>query len=250
MPVTIAAMFAVAIGRLLRMLRIRRGWLQADAGVKARLSPATIGRHENGIVGSLGSLERHAAVFGLRVDLRLTGRGGQLARLADEEHAAIVEAIAAWFNANGFLTETEASFNEWGERGRVDLLAYDPRSGTLVIVEIKTELLDLQDLFGALNVKERLAAIIAERRGWTVRRRHTLLAVASTFANREIVRTHPSLFGRFATRRLSRAAFEGHSKGILHWVAPATARRTSWRAGRQRVRRSPGRPDGQPILTG
>lgn len=54
-----------------------------------------------------------------------------------------------------------------------------------MIVEVKTQLLDLQDLFGSLNVKERLATTIAERRGWTVRRRVTVLAVASTAANCE-----------------------------------------------------------------
>jgi hypothetical protein len=39
-----------------------------------------------------------------------------------------------------------------------------------VIVEVKTQLLDLQDLFGSLSVKERLAATIAERRGWKASR--------------------------------------------------------------------------------
>lgn len=50
------------------------------------------------------------------------------------------------------------------------LLAFDPQTGTLVIVEVKTQLLDLQDLFGKLDVKTRLAATIAKQRGWTVRR--------------------------------------------------------------------------------
>jgi len=169
-----------------------------DVGTKAQLSTAAVGRHENGRIGSLVALEKHAAVFSLRLDLRLLGRAGALVRLGDEEHAAIVEAVASWFRAAGFETETEASFSEWGERGRIDLLAFDPATGALVIVEVKTQLVDLQDLFGSISVKERLAATVANRRGWTVRRQLSILATAETSANREIVRAHPTLFAGFA----------------------------------------------------
>lgn len=119
----------IPIGRLLRMLRIRHGWRQREVSVKARLSPAAISRHERGKIGSMPALEKHAAVFSLRVDVRLSGRAGELARLGDEEHAAIVETIASWIRNAGFETETEASFSEWGERGRIDLLAFDPPPG-------------------------------------------------------------------------------------------------------------------------
>lgn len=228
-------MYAIVAGRLLRMLRLRKDWRQADVAIRARISTSAVGRHENGIIGSLGMLERHAAVFGLRIDVRLVGRAGHLVRLADEEHARIVELVAAWFRDHGFLTETEASFSEWGERGRIDLLAFDPATGTLVIVEVKTQLLDLQDLFGTLNVKERLAMTIAERRGWTAVRRVTVLAVASTAANRQIVRDHPSLFAGFEAHRLTTASLRGHAR-IIHWVH-ADREKGPWLAGRQRVRR-------------
>jgi transcriptional regulator with XRE-family HTH domain len=219
------------------MLRIRKGWRQSDVARMAELSASVIGRHENGTIGSLASFERHAGVLDLRIDLRLIGRAGELVRLADEEHAAIVDALAAWFRAAGSLVEAEASFSEWGERGRIDLLAVDPRTGTLVIVEAKTQLLDLQDLFGSMNVKERLAATIAKRRGWTVRRRVSVLAVASTAANRQVVRRHPSLFAGFDRRRLTTDALRTGSERMLHWVPASEARRGSWIAGRRRVRR-------------
>jgi len=227
----------IPIGRLLRMLRIRRGWRQSDVGVRARLSASAVGRHENGRIGSLPSVEKHAAVFGLRLDVRLLGRAGALVRLGDEEHAAIVEAVASWFRAAGFETETEASFSEWGERGRIDLVAFDPATGTLVIVEVKTQLVDLQDLFGSLNIKERLAGTVAERRGWRVLRQLSLLAAADTSANREIVRMHPTLFAGFARRRLTRSVLESASGRLLTWVSHDQASRDSWIAGRQRVRR-------------
>lgn len=219
------------------MLRIRKGWRQSDVATRAELSASVIGRHESGVIGSLASFERHAGAFDLRVELRLVGRAGELVRLADEEHAAIVDALAAWFGAAGFLVEAEASFSEWGERGRIDLLAFDSRTGILVIVEAKTQLLDLQDLFGSMNVKERLAATIAKRRGWTVRRRVSVLAVASTAANRQVVRRHPSLFAGFDRRRLTTGGLASGNERHLHWVPASEARRGSWIAGRRRVRR-------------
>lgn len=226
-------MVSIVTGRVLRMLRLRRDWRQSDVAEQAGISASAVGRHESGAIGSLRLLEKHAAVFGLRVDVRVVGRAGSLIRLGDEEHARIVETVAAWFRQHGFLTATEASFSEWGERGRIDLLAFDPTSGTLVIVEVKTQLLDLQDLFGSLDVKERLAATIAERRGWKVSRRITVLAVAHTAANRTVVREHPSLFADFEARRLTRAALRSGGRRI-HWVKADAG---PWLAGRQRVRR-------------
>jgi transcriptional regulator with XRE-family HTH domain len=232
-------MRTIVMGRILRMLRIRKDWRQEDVAAKAGLSPSAIGRQERGWTRSLTALERHAAVFDLRVEMRLVGRGGDVVRLADDEHAAIIESLAAWCRDHGFVTEPEASFSEWGERGRIDLLAFDPRIGTLVIVEVKTQLVDLQELFGALNVRMRLSSTIAERRGWRVRRAVTVLAVADTSANRAIVRSHRTLFGGFESRRLSLAALGRDSARLLHWARPAAASRSSWIGGRQRVRRQP-----------
>lgn len=229
-------MRAIAVGRLLRMTRIRRGLRQEDVARRASLSAATVGRHENGTMSSLAALERHTSALSLRVELRVVGRAGELTRLTDEEHAAIAESLAAWFRSKGFVTEPEASFSEWGERGRIDLLAYQPGPGTLVVVEVKTQLLDLQDLFGALNVKERLAMTVAGQRRWQVRKSVVLLAVASTAANRRIVRLHPTLFDDFRRERLSAAALQGGHRRLLHWVRPPRGV-GRWTAGRRRVRR-------------
>lgn len=236
----LVGVIAIAIGRLLRISRIRKSWRQVDVGVRAKLSASAVGRHENGSIGSLDALERHAAVFRLRLDLRLVGLAGELVRLADEEHAAIIQVLAAWFQRRGFIIEPEASFSEWGERGRIDLLAYDPRTGVLVIVEVKTLLLDLQDLFGRLNVKARLASTIGQRRGWTVSRSVVVLAVASNARNRAVVRQHPTLFAAFHRGALSRAVARGGVDQFLHWVAPSAAAGGAWIAGRQRVRRDDG----------
>lgn len=218
------------------MVRIRRGLRQADVAQRASISASVVARQERGILRSVATLEDHAAALDLRLDLHVRGRSGELVRLADDEHAAIVETLAGWFRDAGLAVEVEASFSEWGERGRIDLLAYDSGARLMVIVEVKTLLLNLQELLGVTSVRERLATTIAARRGWVADRTVTVLAVADVATSRSVVQRHRALFASFVTRRLTRRALAAHDR-LLVWVAPARADRARWIASRQRVRR-------------
>lgn len=225
------------VGRLLRMARIRRGWRLRDVAVRCGLSPATIGRTELGSISSILVLRAHAAVMDIRVEFRLVGRGADVARLLDEEHAAIVETMAALVARAGWQVEAESSYSEYGERGRIDLLAFDPVTAVLAVVEVKTELADLQDLFGSLNVKARLAPGLGRRKGWPASRVVSVLAVAATAANRATVGAHPALFSSFESRWLrDRGLTTLDHDRILLWVPASAAGRPRWLAGRRRVR--------------
>lgn len=226
------------VGRLLRMLRIRRGWRLRDVAERCTLSAASVGRNELGQISSVHALRAHAAALDLRVEWRVTGRGADVPRLLDEEHAAIVEALAAAFRAAEWRVEAEVSYSEFGERGRIDLLGLNPTGATLLIVEAKTELADLQDLLGGLSTKARLGPGIARRTGWHVARTVTMLAVAATAANRAVVRLHPALFSSFERRWLREGAVPTPGQGrVLLWIPAAAAGRPRWLAGRRRVRR-------------
>lgn len=236
-------MDSIAIGRLLALVRLRQGRRQSDVSKAARLSPAAIGRHEHGDLTVIGRLRRHAEALGLRLDLRLTGRGGELERLADDEHAAIVEVVAQLLRGLGHEVVPEATYNEWGERGRFDLLAYLAESAILDVVEVKGELTDIQEMLGTLNAKERLAPGVARRRGWPARRVRVLLVVAATSRNRHIVAAYPNLFGAFEQHQVSERWLRPTTPNrLLLWVPPRRAARTQWVAGRRRVRVQRGRP--------
>jgi len=225
------------VGRLLRMLRIRRGWRLRDVADRCGLSPATIGRMELGSISSVLVLRAHAAVMDLRVEFRVAGRGADVARLLDEEHAAIVETIAASMARVGWQVEAEASYSEFGERGRVDLLAFHPATTVLAVTEVKTDLADLQDLFGSLNVKARLAPGLGRRRGWRASRVVSVLAVAATAANRAVVGVHPALFSPFERRWLRDRGLPTLNRDqVLVWIPASAAGRRGWLAGRKRVR--------------
>lgn len=224
------------------MLRIRRGWRLLDVAQRCGLSTATIGRTELGSIGSVRVLRAHASALDVRAEWRLVGRGADLARVLDEEHAAMVEALAAAFIRDRWRVEAEASYSEFGERGRIDLLACHPDERLLSVVEVKTELADLQDLLGGLSVKARLAPGVGRRLGWGASRVLTVLAVAATARNRSIVGAHPTLF-----RPFERRWFRGHGLAVvdqdrvLLWIPASAVGRPRWLAGRRRVRPQPDR---------
>lgn len=228
------------VGRLFRLLRVRKGWRQEDASERARISRNVSRKIERGELSttSLGLLRKYALAFDLRLDLVVGGRGGDLARTIDEEHATIVEQLAAILTRLGWRVEPEASFNHYGDRGRIDLLAYHPATGTLLIIEVKTVLTDLQAMFGSMNVKHRVASVLAKERGWEIRQVGSLLAIASSSASRQVVRRHATLFGSFASEaRVVYRWMEAPGAGarMLLWVDPPRPRR-AWNAGRMRVR--------------
>jgi transcriptional regulator with XRE-family HTH domain len=228
-------------GRILRMLRIKKSWRQVDVAQAAGVSRLAVSRHELGLLddANVGAVRLHAAALGLRAELVLIGRGGDLAKMTDEEHAAIVEHVAAALIEHGWLVDAETSFNHFGDRGRFDLLAFHPATGRLVIVEVKTELTNLQELLGVLDVKERLAKRVATKHGWAATSVSTLLAVAGTDVARKTVAAHPALFGSFTIGRGQSAMWTtalDRPRRTLIWMPPSRAGRSASRAGRKRVR--------------
>jgi transcriptional regulator with XRE-family HTH domain len=230
------------VGRLFRMARIRRGWRQEDVAARSQLDRSSIARIEAGETERfhLASLRRHAAALGFRLEIALTGRGGAAAHLLDEEHAAIVEYLASVLTRLRWSVEVEASYSEFGERGRIDILAHHPGIGELLVVEVKTELVDLQHLFGSLSVKARLARRIAADRFEPVRSVSVMVCVADTTAARAAVAAHETLFRGYALRGQTVTAWLEHPRAgtrLLWFVSAARAGRSSWIAGRRRISR-------------
>jgi transcriptional regulator with XRE-family HTH domain len=224
------------LGRLFRMRRMRRGWRLEDVSRRSGLSTSTLARNESGAFGSVHVVRRHAGAIDLRLEWIAVGRGADVARTLDDEHAAIVEVLAAWFRALGLEIAAEASFSVYGERGRVDLLAFDAATGKLHLVEVKTELSDLGDVLGVVDVRERLASRMATDRGWAVETAPTsILALADTPHNRSIVSTHAATFAGWSRARFRIDRPPSSVRRQVLWVPAAAAGRARWLAGRRRV---------------
>jgi hypothetical protein len=122
-------------------------------------------------------------------------------RLVDAGHAALEEAVVRRTRVSGWQAEVEVSFNHFGDRGRIDVLCFHEPSGTLLVVEVKTRIVDVQDMLGRIDVKVRLGAEVARQKGWPRPRRVVpCLVIADTRSARRIVAAHPGLFARFNLR--------------------------------------------------
>ena len=101
------------------------------------------------------------------------------------------EVMARFFAAMGdWVTEPEVSFSIYGERGIIDILAWHPTRRILLVIELKTEIVDVNEMLGTLDRKRRLAMEIARTRGWHPTAVGSWLVVAPSRANRRALAEH------------------------------------------------------------
>jgi hypothetical protein len=206
---------------------------------------------ERGHIGavSVNALRRVAAVLDIRIDVLPRWRGGELDRLLNARHSAVQDAVARWLGrVGGWAVAPEVSFAIYGERGWVDLLAWHAGTATLLVIEIKTEVVDLQDLVGVVDRKVRLAPRIGRERGWAPQHVACWVVVAEGATNRRRVAAHSALL---------RAAFPADGRLMRQWLRQPAGRVAALSffsdsngdstkrgmSGRQRVRRPPNVPD-------
>jgi transcriptional regulator with XRE-family HTH domain len=221
-----AAMDTVRFGLSVRALRRRRGWRQVDLAWHAGVSRTAISRVERGRADRLTirMLRTLADALGARLDCRLLWNGEALDRLLDESHAALVETVVRWLTSLGWEVATEVSFSIRGERGSIDLLAFHPATATLLVVEVKSVVPDVQATFVTLDRKTRLASEIARGRGWRPARLGRLLVVREDRTARRWVSAHGATFA---------GAFPAHGWAVRRWLQdPAGGGRGEIPAGR------------------
>jgi transcriptional regulator with XRE-family HTH domain len=188
-------MDADRLGSAFRAVRLRRGLRQRDVARVAAVSKATVSRIERGelVHVSIPSLMRVGAALDIRVDWALRWRGGELDRMLNAGHAAMHESAARLLARAGWQTAPEASFSIYGERGAIDILAFHPPTAALLVVELKTAIVDVQGLIGAVDRYRRLAPQIARERGWTPSAVSSWVLLRETGANHRRLATHATV---------------------------------------------------------
>jgi transcriptional regulator with XRE-family HTH domain len=187
----------LAVGRALRAVRRRAGWRQRDvadrAGVSQRLvSIAEAGQLERLSIARLRAIGR---VLEVRLAVEAQWRGGLLPRLLDEEHAGLVNQVAALLRRREWELLVEYTFNHFGDRGSVDLVGWHARHRAMVLVEVKSRIDDVQDLHAAFARKRRIVPpLLARERGWRPSSIGQLLVVGEASAQRRLVARHGHIF--------------------------------------------------------
>lgn len=201
-----------SIGTAIRAVRIKRGWRQVDLALTTGVSQSTVSRVECGQLGEVpvATLRRVVEPLGIRLTLDVRWRGGELDRLVGGRHSAMHEELARIFAALPEWTAApEVTFAIFGERGAIDILAWHAASRTLLIIELKTELVDVQETVGTLDRKVRLAATVAAERGWRPQTVASWLVVADSPTNRRRVQAHGTML---------RAAYPADGRTMPGWL--------------------------------
>jgi hypothetical protein len=120
------------------------------------------------------------------------------------------EVMARYFTGLAeWVAEPEVSFSIYGERGIIDVLAWHPTRRILLVIELKTEIVDVNETLGTLDRKRRLAAEIARKRGWHPETVATWLVIAPGRTNRRTIAEHVAVL---------RAKLPADGTAIRRWL--------------------------------
>jgi len=237
----------VTFAAFVRDARTRLGWTQrtiADSGGVSRGYTAKI---ERGTANpSLDLVERLAEALGIEIEivarLPVVVDG---ARQRDLVHARCSGQVDRRLRGAGWLTAREVEIVHARSHGWIDLLAFDPATGTVLVIEIKTRLDDIGAVERQLGWYERSAFEVARSLGWQPRRVVTwLLALASdeveavVRANRELLARSFPVRAREMTDLLALGDLPVRG-WCLALIDPASKRRTWLMRSRVDGRRSP-----------
>jgi hypothetical protein len=177
------------------------------------------------------------------LDIELRVPGGDAARLLDADHARVQSAWAAVLRENGWQVDVEVTFNHYGERGSIDLLAWHRDECILLVCEVKTTIVDAQALLAGIDRKVRVASVLARERGWRPSAVVPALIIREGSTARRRLADHAALFARYAVTGRAAMAWVRNPAGrtlptgllAFHELSDVRSgdRR---RAGRQRIR--------------
>ena len=166
---------------------------------------------ERGRIGATSpdTLRKVAGALDVRIDVIARWRGGELDRLLNARHATLATTVVQLLRSLGWEVAPEVSFAIYGERGWIDLLAWHSSTRTLLVVEVKTQLVDVHETLGVLDRKRRLAPRVARHRGWHAVSIATGLVLEETRTNQRRVEMLAALI---------RAALPAGTRAMRAWL--------------------------------
>lgn len=142
----------------------------------------------------VGSIDTICRALEADLELRVRWHGEGLDRLLDEVHAGLVDRFVRVLRAVGWEVAVEVTFNEYGDRGSIDVLGWHAARRALLIGEIKSVVADAQGTLSPLDRKARLGAKIGRVRGWDPLNVSRVLVVRDGSTNRRRVDDLAAMF--------------------------------------------------------
>lgn len=201
------------IGASFRALRVRQHLRQADVSQAAGVARRVVMLIEAGRLDRVrvGDLRSCARVLGARFDGSVSWQGADLGRMLNRGHARLHEAMAAWLAVvGGWIVVPEVSFSYDRERGVIDILAWRAATRSVLVIELKTRLVDLNNLMTTMDIRRRLAGRIAREQGWDPATVGIWVVVAPGRTNARILAEHATVL---------RAKFPDDGRVMRGWLA-------------------------------
>jgi hypothetical protein len=201
------------VGASLRAIRTRRRLRQSDASAAAGIPRGVAILIEAGRLDRVrfGDIRRYAVSVGARFDGRVLWQGADLDRMLNHGHARMHEAMSRWLaTIDGWLSIPEVSFAFGGERGVIDVIAWHAAARTLLIIELKTRIVDINELMATMDIRGRVARRIALDRGWDPLAIGLWVVVAPGRTNARALADHATVL---------RTKFWGDGRTMRRWLS-------------------------------
>lgn len=226
--------------------RLNANWTQRELSRRSGVAQAHICRIERGQVRDLpiDVVDRLFTALGVRYWL-----GTELPHVmrpqSDFVHARCSVYASRRLTASGWLIAREVEIGSDRSRGWIDILAFHPGSGMLLVIEVKTEVHDLGAIERSLSWYRREALRAARRLGWQPTSIGSVLLLLQSRVNddRSVASSHALATG-FPGRAAALQAVTDGDAGLgdsqyLAMIDPRS-RRAAWlRATRSDGRRTP-----------
>jgi transcriptional regulator with XRE-family HTH domain len=194
------------LGMAVRARRHQRGWRLADLAVVAGVGACSVLERGGADRLSVRIVRSIARAVDIPLGWDIGWQRSEVDRLLDADHAALAARLTRRLEALGWTVRAEVSFNQYGDRGRIDLLAFHPTERILLVIEIKTAIVDAQATLGSLDVKARVASNVGRELGWDARLVVPALVVLDGSTARRHLRAIDPLLSRYNLR--GRAALD------------------------------------------
>jgi transcriptional regulator with XRE-family HTH domain len=240
----------IRLGIIIRDLRTALRWSQRDLSLRSGVSQSWVCAVERGRATdvTLATADRLLAAMGAELNLRAVAPFLADSRQRDPAHAQCVAHVARRLQGAGWRIATEVEIGSDRSKGWIDILAWHPNTGVVLMIEVKTELLDLGSIERTMNWYLREAWSAARRLGWRPTRVRGCLLVLSTEVVEQRIRENRDTLGRvFPIRAQALSSLvETGSPGVamppgkaLALIDPRSRREVWLRATRVDGRRTP-----------
>ena len=213
----------VSLGRRQRALAKRIGRTQSYLSLveRGRVTGLSIVEAE-AICDALGA----TFVLGIEAPVLVAGP-----RQRDAAHARCVAYVARRLARDGWIVKREVPVGTPGRPGWIDLLAFNPETRVVLVIEVKTELVDFGGLERQLGWYVREARRAARRYGWAPTTFEPVALLLATQLNDERIRDNgASIRQAFPRRwrdlmRVIRGENPGRVAGAIAFIDPRSRAR-------------------------